>query len=123
MRARILPPEEWGRLESTQLPQIAPTMRPEDVRIVVVEDGDEIVSTVAVLRVTHLESLWIDPRYRGNAGTNRALLRKAMETVREWSDRWVWGCCDTGRMSSILRRLGGVPLSSVKSYILPVGRG
>lgn len=119
MRARVLPREEWGRLEVTKLPQIGPQMRPEDVQIVVVEAGDRIISTMAVLRVTHFESLWIDPEYRGNPGMARHLIKEALSAGRKWSD-WAWGASDTEHMTDIIERIGGVPLP-VNSFIIPLG--
>ena len=75
MNARILPPEEWDKLSVTGLLTIGQTVRPEDIQIVVVEDGERIVSTMAVLRVTHFESLWIDPEYADIArGSVRAVV-------------------------------------------------
>lgn len=120
MKARILPPEEWGRLEETQIPNIGPTMRPEDVQILVVEDGDKIVSTMSVLRVTHLESLWIHPEYRGNPNVARTLLKSAVEACRKWADKWVWGCSDTEHMTHIIGRLGGT-LLPIQSFMIPIG--
>jgi hypothetical protein len=119
MKARVLPREEWSRLEVTQLPQIGPLMRPEDVQIVVVEVGERIISTIAVLRVTHFEDLWIDPEYRGNAGAARRLLKVAISEARRFST-WAWGSSDTEHMTDIIERAGGVPLP-VKSFAIPLG--
>jgi GNAT superfamily N-acetyltransferase len=120
MISRILPPDEWHRLSITQFEQIGPTMRPEDVQIVVVEDGERIVATMAVLRVTHFESLWIDPEYRGNAGLGRRLVKAAVQAAKTWTDKWVWGTSESGHMDDITRRLGGVQVP-VQTFMIPLG--
>ncbi len=112
--------EEWSKLDVTQSLQIGPTLRPEDVQVVVVEDGDRIVSSMVVMRVVHLESLWIEEKHRGNPSVARKLMKKAIEAARVWSSTWVWGCSDTDRMDSIIKRVGGQRIP-VDSYIIPLG--
>ena len=120
MIARILPPEEWHKLSVTGMAPMQSTMRPEDVQMIVVEDGDRIVASMGTYRVTHFEGLWIDPEYRGNPGLGRRLIKAGIEAARKWTDRWVWGCSDTGRMDSIIERIGGNRIP-VDSYIIPLG--
>lgn len=120
MNARILPREEWAKLEITGFPQIGSTLRPEDVQIIAVEDGDRLVATMAVLRVTHFESLWIDPEYRGNAGLGRRLIKAGIEAARKWTDQWVWGASDTDHMSRIMSRIGGKQLP-IQTHIIHMG--
>ena len=120
MIARVLPESEWSKLAVTGFAQIGPTLRPEDVQIIVVEDGSKIVATMGVLRVTHFESLWIDPAYRGNAGLGRRLLKAGIQAARKWTDSWVWGASDTERMDKIIGRTGGKYLP-ITSYVIPIG--
>lgn len=120
MKARVLPPEEWHRLRISGITPMETTLRPEDVQMIVVEDGDRIVATMGTYRVTHFEGLWIDPEYRGNAGLGRRLIKAGIEAARKWTDRWVWGASETDHMDEVLGRLGGhkVPVST---YLLPLG--
>ena len=121
MNARILAPSEWPAIKAlTGFEQIGETVRPEDVQILVVEDGDRIVATMAVLRVTHFESLWIAPEYRGNAGLGRRLIKAGIEAARKWTDRWVWGASDTEHMKDIISRIGGKPLP-IQTHIITMG--
>lgn len=120
MIARVLPQEEWSKLDVTGFAQIAPTLRPEDVEVIVVEDGDRIVSSMVAMRVVHLESLWIDPAYRGHPTLARKLLRQAIASVKKWAASWVLGCSDTDHMDDIIKRVGGQRLS-VDSYMIPLG--
>lgn len=121
MKARILPPEEYAKLKAlTGLEQIATTLRPEDCQVIVVEDGERVVATMGVFRVTHFESLWIDPEYRGNAGLGRRLIKAGIEAARKWTDRWVWGASDTDHMNDIISRIGGKPLP-IQTHIIHMG--
>lgn len=120
MKARVLPREEWGKLGVSGIPQIGLTLRPEDVQILVVEDGERVVATMGVFRVTHFESLWIDPEYRGNAGLGRRLIKAGIEAARKWTDRWVWGASDTDHMNDIISRIGGKPLP-IQTHIIHMG--
>ena len=118
LTARILPPEEWHRLE-TGFPPLGTTLRPEDAQVVVVEDDGRIVSSVGVFRITHFESLWIDPTYKGNAGMARMLMRTAIEAARKWTDQWVWGASGTSKMNTILYRMGGRKMP-VETFVVPL---
>jgi len=123
MRARILKPEEWGRINSPELPELLPYTEPENISVVVVEDdAGEIVASVAALQVTHFEGLWIKPEYRGNAGVFRALIHQAYMVPRARSEQWVFGGAEKGneQMGTLCKRLGGHPLS-VEFYAMPVG--
>jgi hypothetical protein len=120
LRTRILPPEEWDRLKETELPPLLPYISPDNAAMVVVEDGDKVVASLAVLRATHLEGLWIDPERRGNAGVARALLRQATELVRVRGEQWALGGCADDRMRRLIGKLGGVQVP-MELYALWVG--
>lgn len=117
--SRVLPQDEWFRLDVTQFAQIAPTLRPDDVQVIVVEDEGKIVSSMVAMRIVHLESLWIDPEYRGHPTLAKKLLRQALESVSKWAASWVWGCSDTDHMDDIIKRVGGQKLP-VDSYKIPL---
>ncbi len=113
MRARILPPEEWGRLDGTDLGKLLPYAEPFNVAVIVVEDdAGKIVAHVSAIQVTHFEGLEIAPEYRGNAGVFRALIRQAYAVPAMRGESWAFGSVADGdaRMEKLLCRLGGVPL-------------
>lgn len=123
MRARILNPEEWPRLEGHDLSALLPYVVPQHTAVVVVEDdAGDIVATVADLRATHFEGLWLAPEHRGNAGVFRTLIREAYALPRKRGETWVFGGAGRGdaRMKMLCRRLGGQPLP-VEFFALPVG--
>ena len=103
--ARILPREEWGRLGEERAAFYA-SVHPEDVRVIVVEEAGEIVATMAVMRMTHLECFWMAPYKAGNAGITRALLRGAFEAASEFAPNWFLANSDGPEMSETLERLG-----------------
>lgn len=119
MISRILPVEEWFRLEKIGLPQLGPTMRPEDVQVVVCEDKGNIVAVQTVARVTHFEGLWIDPAYRGSPTLANVLWRASITAARKWAN-WVWGASDTDHMTDIIKRVGGIQLP-IQSFMIHLG--
>jgi len=102
--ARILPREEWGRLNGEAA--FYETLNPEDVAVVVVEDGGAIVARMAVLRVPHFESFWMAPEKIGNAGITRALLRAAKAKAAEWAPCWIMANAGDDAMCKTMERLG-----------------
>lgn len=120
MRTRVLPREEWDRLDAETRTALD-TMRPEDVRVVVVEREGRIVARMAVLRIPHWECFWMAPEAVGNAGITRALLTAAREQVEEWSPHWFYANADNDAMQATLSRLGGEWMP-FHTYMLPVRR-
>jgi len=122
MTARLLNPDEWQRVAGEGIAALLPYTEPQNIAIVAVEEDGEIVASVAVLRVSHFEGLWIKPEYRGNAGVFRALIRKAYEVPRSRGEQWVVGAAEHGdaRMHKLCGRLGGRQLP-VEMFAMPVG--
>jgi len=120
-QARVLPPEEWDRLEKAQIPDLWRYTRPEDCEAIVVEDDGAIVASMLVLRITHLEGLWIAPERRGDVGVTRKLLRATVEAASRWAWYWAIAGAADDRMRGILGRVGGRKLE-MDSYMIPLGR-
>ena len=118
--ARILPPEEWHRLDD-ETREFYETMAPEDVAVVVVEMDGAIVARLAVLRVPHWESFWMAPEKAGNAGVMRALLRAATEQARKWAPHWIYANADNEATVNSLKRLGGQWMP-MHTFLLSLGR-
>ena len=118
MITRVLPPEEWHKLSVTGSVHLT-DINPKEISVVVVEDDEVIVGIMEVARVTHLESLWVHPDYRGRAGTARKLMDAAFEEAEKMGDPFAWGCSDTELMSTIIPKLGAIKLD-VESYMIPL---
>ena len=120
MRSRILPREEWDRLEVTKLTPIFPDFRPEDTEVVVVEEDGEIIASAIVLRVVHLESLWISPK-KTNSMAGKHLWRGVVESAKKWAGPIAMAQTGVNKVCRILEKLGGVKLPA-DSYVVPLGR-
>lgn len=118
MIARVLPKDEWGRMKDPDLPVLLPFLDPEEVRIVVIEEAGEIVASVAVMRITHYEGLWIDPKH--GLGVMRALRRKAAATAETWANGWVMAGAADDRMRDVLGRMGAAPIP-LETFMLNLG--
>jgi GNAT superfamily N-acetyltransferase len=118
MRARILSPEEWQRMEGPQIPPLIPYVSPENIHVLVVEDKGRIVACLTVLQATHFEGLWIDPEHR-NAGVSRSLLTLATALAEARGEKWVFGGADSEQMRGFLGRLGAkqVPMELYALWI------
>jgi hypothetical protein len=115
---RFLPPEEWSRLDPEAAAFYA-TMAPEDVAVVVVEEGENIVARMAVIRVPHFESFWMAEHVKGNAGVTRSLLRAATKQARKWAPKWIMANAEDDAMCKTLERLNGRWLP-VQTFMLPL---
>lgn len=85
MTSRILPPEEWSKLEGTEAGPLWPHLDPSRTTVLVVEDGGVIVGTWLLLNVVHAECLWIAPAYRGRTSVARRLwtgMRRAAQAMK-----------------------------------------
>lgn len=118
MTTRSLQPSEWHRL-STDYAAVLPHVQPSDVEIVVVEDGDRIVASWAVMRIVHLEGLWIDPDYRGRVSVARRLYRATMAAVQRWTTGWAMTGADTDTVRAMLATVGAVHVP-MDVYVMPI---
>jgi hypothetical protein len=121
MTPRVLHPDEWeGRLAETELPSLLPYLTPANTSVVVVEDGEKLLASMAVVRVTHYEGAWIAPEARGNLGVTRSLLRMASVFPLTRGEQFVFGGAADDRMKDILKRMGGAPMP-LEFYALTLG--
>jgi GNAT superfamily N-acetyltransferase len=122
MKSRILPPNEWHRLDGNeQLGNVWPFLRPDDTRIVVVEDEGEIVATWAVVRVVHVEGVWVKPEYRRRSlRLVRQLFQSMYEAARQFGVRNVWTSASTPEVEHLLEKGKRAKLAP-KSYVMSIG--
>ena len=109
MIARVLPQDEWWRVDADALEAMFLYAKPEDLRVVVVESGGNIVARMFVVQFTHLEGAWIDPAHR-NAGVTNALIEKMFEASRDFATKHVIAGAAESGMVKTLARLGAVHL-------------
>jgi len=119
LMARVLPPEEWPRLNGTEAELLWPHMNPEQTRVLVVEDEGRIVATWTLLRVVHAECLWVAPGHRGIFGVAKRLLDLMKKEASAWNVAAVMTGSLTPHVTGLIQRFGGVPVP-FESFILPV---
>ena len=110
---RLLPPDEWYRLETTDLAPVwrALYAKRDHVDILVAEDAEgEILGHVAFPRFIHCEGFGIAEPERRQGRVMRALL----DAIREYCDAHaidgVWASSVAPVMDDLLTRRGANPL-------------
>lgn len=102
MTSRLLPKEEWGRLDGTQLETVVPIL-PKGAQVMVVEKDAAILACVALYPLWHLEGIEIK-----NPSATRLLLESirtqtaTLPAVLSWAQH--------RKAGEFLRRLGAEPL-------------
>jgi hypothetical protein len=84
MTTRLLPHEEWTRLdpEKMKLPAIGGAAVDGSV-LVVEDDQGVIIGCWSVITCVHVEGAWIDPRYRGKVAVGRRLWNAMKSVVKQ----------------------------------------
>lgn len=121
MTSRVLPREEWPRLTGTELETSWPYLDPVNAQIVVVERGDAIVACWALMRVVHVEGVWIAPEYRGAFGVVKRLLAAMRGCARAWGASYVWTGAISDDVRALIGKLGGKPIP-FDCYAMPIPR-
>lgn len=122
MTTRVLPREEWPRLDGTELELVWPHL-PDTARVVVVEDGTDVLGCWAFFPVIHAEGLWIAEPHRKRTGVARRLLRGMRETVRAMGGRVVSTAALTDDVRGLLTGFGAVQLPGTHHAMPIEGRG
>ena len=111
LTARELPPDEWWRLDGTELGKTWRLLPTDKATVVVVENEDgQIVGTWSVMLIVHTEGLGVAPPYQSRGRVARLLLREGAKVVRRLgASQFVTGAA-TMEMVNYLDRLGGVEI-------------
>jgi len=119
MRVRVLKEKEWPELGDLDMAAILPFVKPENIRIVVVEsDEGQIVATWAAIRQVEFEGIWIHPEHR-NAGVIRGLLQATKEAAKEWANSYGVTWSKDPVLSRQIERMGGKRFEA-ETYFLPM---
>ena len=109
MTRRILPRDEYHRLDGTDLECILSDF--PGARVFVVEDGAEIVGHLMLAPMWHAEGFYVDPAYRGK-GVDTLLVAEMHDEARSMGLATVFPAADrddTG-MFRYVTRLGAVEI-------------
>jgi hypothetical protein len=119
MTSRMLPPDEWPRLAGTEAETLWPHLDPANAQVLVVEHEGQIVGTWTVMRMVHVECVWVHPAYRGTFGVVKRLLRGMRAAARTWGARTVLTGAMTDQVRGLITSLHGVRLPG-EHYVIPV---
>lgn len=119
MTSRLLPREEWSKLDGTEA---GPVWRqlPDGAEVVVVEQDGHLVGCHVLVSLLHAECVWIHPDHRGKASVARRLWASVQRTAREvfGADHVITHATDD-RVRGLVAHLGGRALPG-EAYIVSV---
>lgn len=113
---RILPPEEWERLEGTELGPVRDKL-PEGTQVIVVEKEGIIKATWMLAPLVHLEGF----SNTGGTGVGRALLRRMVSTAKEMGAKVVITGAIDQKIERLIHKVGGVELEA-KMFAINIER-
>lgn len=121
MTTRILPREEYEKLSATEIPQVLPYMRPEDVQVVVVEDDEgRVIGAWAVLRVVQLEGVWIAPSHRKRGRVAGLLKDATLALARTLAPTWAFTGAQTADVAALLETHLHAKRLPMDPYVIPL---
>jgi N-acetylglutamate synthase-like GNAT family acetyltransferase len=119
MTSRILPHDEWAKLDEVGAETVWKLLDPSRAQIVVIEDQGQIVGTLTLMSVLHAECLWIKPSHRRGYGVMKRLLDGMWLTAREAGVKALWAGSVSDTMTNILHRIGASEVPGT-SFVFPV---
>lgn len=119
MTSRILPPDEWAKLDDVGAETIWKLLDPEKAQILVIEDEGQIVGTLTLMSVVHAECVWIKPSHRKGYGVMKRLLDEMWTTARGAGATALWAGSVSDTMTNILHRIGASEVPG-RSFVFPV---
>lgn len=117
MTTRLLPRDEWDRLEGTETDSVRVL---DDAKVLVVEQDGAIVGSWALYPVYHAEGIWIAPDHQGKAAVARTLLTAMRALAQAHGLKVVWTATRSPEVGAMLTRLQGVTIPGTH-YAVPVG--
>jgi hypothetical protein len=81
--SRLLPPEEWSKLQAIVPYFAAGTPSPDHWLMPVVEEDGQIIASCALFDTTHWDVFNILPAYQKNPAVIRHLLDVSLQTMRD----------------------------------------
>ena len=119
-QARVLPPEEWSRLDGTRVAPLAAAVSPSALTVVVVEDhAGQVVGTWTLLNVMHVEGFWVRDDHRGQGAVLRRLIAATRAEAIHRGLQLVWTSTTDEVVGDMLKRVGA-SLIDAQHFLLPV---
>lgn len=121
LRTRLLPRDEWWRLEGTEAAALAGAPPGFPAQVLVVEDEDQIVATWALITRHEVEGLWVRPEYRRKVAAQRHLFSEMMALARSRGILVLRTAAQTPDVAKMIEHLGGCEYDqSLRHFAFPV---
>lgn len=119
MTSRILPADEWARLTGTELETVYPHLSPSRADVLVIEEHGQIVACWALLKVYHVEGVWIAPEHRKRGSVALRLLEGMRRLCRSLGVSQVVTSALSEDVQRLIVHLRGVRLPG-DHYVIPM---
>lgn len=117
---RILPFEEWQKLEGTEAEPLIDEMDPNEVFVLVVEKNNKVVGSWLLVLKWHAECVWIHPDERRNPVVAGRLIQGMKQMARRVNaQNLVTSAMNPEVKDLIVKHLQGVELPG-KMFVFPV---
>jgi N-acetylglutamate synthase-like GNAT family acetyltransferase len=113
LTARVLPVEEWHRMDEALDPLLA-ELSPVQSRICVVEEDGEIVARWLLYPQLHAECIWIAPQKRKTGRVGLYLLSLMQRTAKTLGFSRVITGSETEDVTKLLAHIGAVPIPALQ---------
>src|SRR5262245_36061718 len=120
MTTRLLPPDEWPRLEQTALAGVWAQLPPTAIVLAVEDDAGTLLGAWALVQLWHAEGVWIAPAHRGKAGVARRLWALLHEVGRALGVSAILTGQQSPEVARLLAHVGAVPVPG-GAYVVPLG--
>ncbi len=119
MTTRVLEPHEYSLLAHLEAGVLVAHLT-DAARVIVVEDGGQILGCHVLQPILHAEGLWIHPDHRGRVSVARRLWGAVQRQAREhFGVDWFATGAVTDDVCRLLEHVGAVKLPD--HYMVPVG--
>ncbi len=120
MQTRILPPDEWTRLQGTEAEALVPHLDPSHAAVLVVESDDgAIVGCWVALQTLHAEAVWLSPELQNPAPVAKRLVDGMFDIARAGDMRAIYTSALTDDVRKLIEKLGGSALPGT-AHVIPV---
>lgn len=120
MTSKVLPADQWGLLEGTELESLVPHLDPRTSKVIVVQDDDgTILGVWSGFTLYHAEGVWIAPGHRGKASVAKLLLSGMREIASAAGYRSIVTASLDPHIDHLLEKLGAQVVPGTH-YVLPV---
>ena len=106
MITRVLPPDEWSRLEGTEAGPLWTYLDPQRAEVLVVEEDGQIIGSWVLINMLHAECLWVAPAHRGRSAVLRRLFTGLVRVMTGGGIPTVWTASASPAVTAMLDHLG-----------------